>query len=107
VSIDPPKNSIITKAVLQTPQGRKLYRERVRQLYTNIFRVDIMTNRVNDAVAYLKAAARNPNEEKEFGNCGTEMCNRIVARAKNIAEQLGKPEPQPMKFDASGIALLT
>jgi hypothetical protein len=106
LSIDPPKNSIITKAVLQTPQGRKLYRERVRQLYTNVFRVDIMTNRVNAAVANLKAAARNPNEAKEFENYGAEMRNRIVARAKNIAEQLGKPEPQPMKFDASGIALL-
>jgi hypothetical protein len=107
VSIDPPKNSIITKAVLQTPQGRKLYRERVRQLYTNVFRVDIMTNRVNVAVANLRAAARNPNEGKEFENYGVEMRNRIVARAKNIAEQLGKPEPQPMKFDGSGIALLT
>ena len=107
VSIDPPKSSIITKAVLQTPQGRKLYRERVRQLYTNVFRVDVMTNRVNAAVANLKAVARNPNEAKEFENYGNEMRNRIVARAKNIAEQLAKPEPQPMKFDASGVALLT
>ena len=107
VSIDPPKSSIITKAVLQTPQGRPLYRERVRQLFTNVFRVDVMTNRVNVAVANLKAAARNPNEAKEFENYGVEMRNRIVARAKNIAEQLGKPEPQPMKFDTSGVALLT
>ena len=107
VSIEPPKNAFITKAVLQTPQGRKLYHERVRQLYTNVFRVDVMTNRVNAAVANLKAAARNPNEAKEFENYGNEMRNRIVARAKNIAEQLAKPEPQPMKFDASGIALLT
>jgi len=107
VSIDPPKNTIITKAVLQTPQGRKLYRERVRQIYTNVFRVDLMTNRVNSAVANLKAAARNPNEAKEFENYGNEMRNRIVARAKNIAEQLSKPEPQPMKFNAGGIALLT
>lgn len=107
VSIDPPKVSIITKAVLQTREGRKLYRERVRQLYTNVFRVDIMTNRVNVAVANLKAAARNPNEAKEFEDHGAEMRKRIVDRAKNIAEQLGKPEPQPLKFDAGGIALLT
>jgi hypothetical protein len=65
-----------------------------------------MTNRVNAAVARLKAAARNPNEAKEFENYGNEMRNRIVARAKNIAEQLAKPEPQPMKFDTNGIALL-
>jgi hypothetical protein len=107
VSIEPPKNSIITKAVLQTPQGRTLYRERVRELFTNVFRVDLMTNRVNAAVARLKAAARNPNEAREFEDHGAEMRNRIVARAKNIVEQLGKPEPQPMRFDASGVALLT
>jgi len=107
VSIDPPKNSIITKAVLQTPQGRKLYRERVRQLYTNVFRVDVMTNRVNAAVASLVAAARNTNEAKEFENYGNEMRNRIVARAKNIEEQLAKPEPQPLKFDTDGTARIT
>jgi len=107
VSIDPPKNSIITKAILQTLQGRTLYRERTRQLYTNVFRVDLMTNRVNAAVASLKAVAKNPNQAKEFENCGNEMRNRIIARAKNIADQLAKPEPQPMKFDASGVALLT
>jgi hypothetical protein len=108
VSIDQSKSgSIITKAVLQTPQGRKLYRERVRQLYTNVFRVDVMTNRVNAAVVNLKAGARNPNEANEFEKYGAEMRNRIVARAKNIAEQLGKPEPQPMQFDANGVTLLT
>ena len=107
VSIDPPKNSIVTKAVLLTPEGRRLYRERVRQLFTNVFRVDVMTNRVSAAVAHLKTAARNLNEAKEFENYGAEMCNRIVARHKNIAEQISKPEPQPLKFDASGIGLLT
>jgi hypothetical protein len=107
VSIDPPRNSIITKAVLQTRQGRKLYRERVRQLYTNVFRVDVMTNRVNAAVASLMAAARNTNEAKEFENYGNEMRNRIVARAKNIEEQLAKPEPQPLQFDVDGTTRIT
>jgi hypothetical protein len=107
VSIEPPKNSIITKAVLQTPQGRKLYRERVRLLFTNVFRVDVMTNRVNVAVANLKAAARNLNETNAFESYGVEMRNRILARARNIEEQLARPELQPLKFDASGIALLT
>jgi spore coat protein CotH len=107
VLIEPPRGSIITRAVLQTRQGRKLYRERVQQLYTNVFRVDVMTNRVNAAVASLKAAARNPKEAKEFENYGNEMRNRILARAKNIAEQLAKPEPQPLQFGADGIARLT
>ena len=107
VPIEPPRDSIITKAVIQTPQGRALYRERVRQLYTNVFRVDVMTNRINAAVANITRAARNENEVKEFQNYGNEMRNRILARHKNIAEQLTKPEPQPLQFDASGVVLLS
>ncbi len=107
VSIDPPRSSIITKAVIQTPQGRQLYRERLRELYTNVFRVDVMTNRVSLAVANLKRAARNENEAREFENYGNEMRNRIVARHRNIAEQLAKPEPKPLALDANGVAQLS
>ncbi len=107
VSIDPPRSSIITKAVIQTPQGRQLYRERLRELYTNVFRVDVMTNRVSLAVANLKRAARNENEAREFENYGNEMRNRIVTRHRNIAEQLAKPEPKPLALDANGMALLS
>jgi len=107
VSIDPPRSSLITKAVLQTPQGRVLYRERVRQLYANVFRVDVMTNRVNAAVASLKAAARTENEAREFQIYGNEMRSRIVARHRNIAEQLSRPEPQPVQFDTNGVVLLS
>lgn len=107
VSIEPPRSSIITKAVIQTPQGRQLYRERLRELYTNVFRVDVMTNRVSLAVANLKRAARNENEAREFENYGNEMRNRIVARHRNIAEQLAKPEPKPLALDANGVAQLS
>ncbi len=107
VSIEPPLGSIITKAVVQTPQGRQLYRERVRQLYTNVFRVEVMTNRVNAAVAKLQAAARSTNEAREFRNFGNEMRNRIVARHRNIAEQIAKPEPKPLVVAVGGAAALT
>jgi hypothetical protein len=107
VPIQPPRNSIVTKAVLETPAGRRQYKERAGQLFTNVFQVDVLTNRVNAAVARLKAAARNPNEAKEFENYGAGMRDRIVARAKNLADQLAKAEPQPLKFDTNGIALLT
>jgi hypothetical protein len=106
VPIEPPLSSIITRAVIQTPQGRQLYRERVRQLYTNVFRVEVMTNRVNAAVAKLQAAARNTNEAKEFNNYGIEMRNRIVARHRNIAEQIAKPEPKPLVVAVGGTVAL-
>jgi spore coat protein H len=106
VSIRPPLNSIVTKAVLETPEGRRQFRERVGQLYTNLFQLDVLTNRVNVAVARLKAAARNPEEARKFERYGTEMRNRLAARHRNIADQLNAPEPQKLKFDSNGIAML-
>jgi spore coat protein H len=107
VPLEPPRNSLVTKAVLQTPAGRNQYKERVRHLFTNVFRVEILTNRVNAAVARLKSAARNPNEAREFDKYGSDMRDRIIARGKNIAEQLARPEAKPLTFDSNGLALLT
>ena len=104
VSIWPPMNSILVKAILQTPEGRSTYRERVGQLYTNVFKVDVLTKRVDEAAAKLKAAARNPNEAKAVDGYAAEMRNRITARAKNIANQLAAPAPLPLRFDSSGFA---
>jgi spore coat protein H len=98
LSVHPPMNSLVVKAVLQKPQGRRIYRERLGTLYTNIFRVDVLTNRVNAAVARLKAAARTPGEAKEFEGHGAGMCDRIVQRHRSIMAQLAAPEPEPLKF---------
>jgi hypothetical protein len=105
-TIRPPQGSLVTKAVLQTPEGRRLYRERVGQLFTNVFKLDVLTNRVNAAVARLKAAARTPAEATEFENHGAEMRSRLIARAQAISQQLSLPEPSPLNFDPSGVAHL-
>jgi spore coat protein H len=107
VSMKPPTGSIVTRSVLQTPAGRRQFRERRAELFTNVFRVDVLTNRVNVAVAHLKAAARNTNEAREFDNYGTEMRNRIVARARFIAEELARPEPPSLQFGTNGFVILT
>jgi hypothetical protein len=107
ISIRPQRNSIVTKAVLETPEGQRAYRLRSRSLFTNIFQVAVLTNRVNEAVARLKLAARNPNEAKEFEGYGAEMRNRIVARHQNISDQLAAPEPKPLPFGTNGVAYLT
>lgn len=106
-SMKPPMGSIVTRAVLETAAGRRQFRERRTELFTNVFRLDVLTNRVNAAVAHLKAAARNTNEEREFGNYGQEMCNRLVARARSIAEELARPEPPSLQFGTNGSVTLT
>lgn len=106
VSIRPPLNSIVVRAVLDTREGAARYRERVGQLFTNAFKVSVLTNRVNDVAAKLKAAARNPAEAKEWENQAAGMRDRIVQRAANIADQLALPEALSVQFDAKGQAEL-
>jgi spore coat protein H len=107
VSIHPPMNSIVVRGVLGTPEGRAIYRQRLRALYTNIFDVATLTNRVNEAVARLQRAARNPGEAREFAAHGAGMRERIAQRHRNIGEQLAAPEPEPLKFDSGGYARLS
>ena len=104
VSIHPPMNTLLVRAVWQTPQGRTQYRERFRTLYTNIFQVPVLARRVDEAVARLKRA--NPNGAREYDALGAATRNAIAERYRNIAEQLAMPEPEPLKFDASGFALI-
>jgi spore coat protein H len=107
VSMKPPTSSIVTRAVLQTPAGRRQFRERRAELFTNVFRVDVLTRRVDETVARLKVSARNTNEAREFDNHGLEMRNRIVARARFIADEIARPEAPPLQFGTNNSVLLS
>ena len=107
LSVTPPLGSLVTRAVLTTPEGARLFKERRAVLFTNFFQLEVLTNRVNGAVARLVAQAANPNEAKEFTRYGAEMNGRLVARWQNITNQLYGPLPLALKFDANGIAKLS
>src|SRR5205085_1248608 len=102
----PPLNALVVRAVLDTPQGKTRFRERLGQLFTNAFKVSVLTNRVNDVAAKLKAAARNPSDATEWQNQAAAMRDRIVQRARNIADQLAMPEPATLVFNAAGEAAI-
>jgi spore coat protein H len=102
--IRPPARGLVARAVLATPEGRKRFKQYLPQLYTNVFRLDVLTNRVNTVEARLKAVARNSEEAKMFANGAIEMRNRLVQRHKFIGEQLALPEPKPVYFGSSNEA---
>lgn len=106
VSIRPPLGSLVTRAVLTTTPGAKLFRERFGTLFTNAFNLEIMTNRVHAAVGRLVADARSTNETKQFLGYGAEMNRRLVARWQNITNQLYAPPPITLRFNERGVAKL-
>lgn len=105
--VRPPTGSLLTRAVLSVPEGRRLYHERARALFTNVFRLETLSNRVSAAIQRLQAAARNDAEAKQFAGYGAEMNRRVAARHETVTRQMALPDPGPLKFDAAGVATLS
>jgi hypothetical protein len=102
--LQPSLNSLTVRGVLETADGKARYRERLGLLFTNLFDVARLTNRVNDMAAKLHQAARNPAESAEWSNQARGMSERIVQRARNVADQLAIPEAVALVFDTNGVA---
>lgn len=107
VSITPPRNALVARAVLDNPWGRKEFNERFGTLFTNIFRLEVLTNRVNVAVARLVSQAQSTNEIKDFQRYGAEMNARLVGRWQFITNKLYGPPPLQLAFDREGVARLS
>jgi hypothetical protein len=101
----PRMEGMVAKAVIQTPSGRQRYLERISQLMTNVFKVEALTNRVNQLAATIRPviAERNPQAAKSHDREVAALAERIVQRAESIQQQLSAPS-KALKFDGSGIA---
>lgn len=97
----------LTRAVLLTSEGQRRYRERISSILTNEFRVEVMTNRVNEVATRIRPviAERNAAGLKDFDQHVATLREHIVARLKSVSDQLAALE-HPLKFDAKGVAKL-
>ena len=100
----PRMEGLVAQSVLQMSTGGVRYLERVSQLFTNVFRVEVITNRVYEIAAKIGpvVAERNPQGAVNFAREVTLLCWRIAQRAQSIEQQLGYPT-RTLKFDESGI----
>lgn len=96
-------NGLVANKMIETPQGRKLYRQRFGEVFTNIFQIEMMTNRVDELATLILAHVGNTNEVK--GQIKV-VRDRIIAQHANFEKRLSEPEPKPLVF-ASGIASIT
>lgn len=98
----------VSRLVLNTREGQRRYRERVNQLYTNVFKADHIAGRVDEIVAALvpALAKSHPQLARLFQQRANNFKNRILERGEGLRRQLGPPSP-PVQFDADGILRLT
>jgi hypothetical protein len=107
ISIQPPLKSHVGRALFQTSEGQKQFRERIGTLYTNVYRVPVITNRIDRALAKLRSAGLTSAELARMERATASIRERIELRATRVAEQLAGKEPPQTKFDADGSARLT
>jgi len=104
VPIQPPMRSIVSRALFETLEGRQAYEQRLRTLYTNVFRLDVITNRMADALAKLKAAKLSAIELESIERKASKLSDRIAHRRQRVGEQLQGISPRPLSFDDSSLA---
>lgn len=107
ISIEPPLKSLVGRAVFQTDEGRKLYHERIGTLYTNVFRVPVITNRMEQGLTKLRSAGLTRAELARVERTAASIRDRILLRDTRVAEQLAGKKPPETKFDADGSARLS
>lgn len=105
MTIYPRMKGLVARSLLQTPQGRQRYRDRLAQLMTDVYQVPVITNRVWQLAARLRPALAEggPGAVRSHEQAVRAFCDRIVARAHNVREQLARPQVA-LQFDPSGVA---
>jgi len=99
-SIFAPAVGLVARSILEIPEARERYRERVAQLTTNVFRGDAITARIHEVTARMDEAVAGHN----YRAAGDSFAKRVRERAASLQNQVSPPT-QP-KFNTVAIAPL-
>ena len=94
----------VARAVMDTAEGRRCYRERVAMLLTNVFNARALTQRADRLVSQL-GPALDRSAAREIERAAALVKQGIVQRAAYLARAVEEPEPQPMRFE-NGVSSL-
>ncbi len=106
VPIVPGVNGVVAQAIMNTPEAKRLYMERVVQLYHSAFKASEQTNRLAQYVAKLAPQIRtfNTNFSREFVDTSRSLTDRIMARDASLKRQVAQIQPAKTLQFANNIA---
>jgi spore coat protein H len=104
-SILPPMEGLVAKAVLQIPELRQRYFQRMKELRASVFEPEAMTNRAYALAARFQPLlqAKDPDMAKQQENALRELCDAIMRRGEVLDQQLTQPI-ELLTFDEHGVA---
>jgi hypothetical protein len=103
------RDGLVSRGLIDTPEGRLRYRQRMAVLLTNVFTAERLTNHIAQIQSRLQpalhaiSAEASSNQAKE----AVKIRNAVLNRIKNLDRLLNQPPPKPIRFDEDGIAALT
>ena len=89
---------IVAKAILDTPEGIDRYRERFATLFTNMFRTESLTNRIDRFLQQVRPVL-STGEFENIRQATARVADRMGQRQRDLSRQLSQPELKPMIFN--------
>jgi hypothetical protein len=103
----PQSRSLVARAVLEIPEGRRRYRERLEELSTNVFKPEMIIDRVHEVAQRIESALEqtDPQAAAAHKQRAASFCRKVQQRSNYLRTQLF---PQiPMQFATLGSGSLT
>ena len=100
VPIIPGVAGLVAQTILNTPQTRRAYRVRFASLFTNVFDLPTITNRLNQRFSQVLPAIKafDSNQARDVENNVNNLKGRLVARWQGLQKQLSQPA-KTLKFE--------
>jgi len=107
VSLQRGPRSRIGEAFLSCPPGRTLYRRKVTEIYEKVLRARDWPAAVQARAEWVKTGleAAGSKKTKDFVQNAQDLKENVARRIESIGRQL-QDWPEPLAFDAQGIAAL-
>jgi len=87
-------NGLVARAVLQTPEGQRRYRERAAKLLDTVFKADALDARITKLAELLRPTVAGPSDPaalKRFDDAVAQLRERVSQRARFLERELKKP----------------
>jgi hypothetical protein len=105
LSLMPPRSAVLVAALLDSPEERKQFRQRVANLLPIIFEPAKVSARLEAGIARLRQGTLPADREMMEKRCAL-FRQRLDERVAHLRAELAGAKPKAPEFDEHGIALL-
>lgn len=106
MSFMPPRNGVLTAALLKTPEDRKAFRERLIRLFPIVLDPHKIQQRLDISVARMSQGA-TPDELAAIQQHALFLKQRVQERWQHLKDELDGKHPSTPEFDSTGVARLS